>query len=429
MQDPLLIPRLPTATASALLLASTLVTAQAPVSEHEETPPAYVLRGDHVELTYEAFVKRLARYQTRLRRYLAADAPDLADMLDTQPPRPVEFGYLIVPQLTVAEPRTTTESRSARYSWSWTSRMLDREQTRLATAEQTLDTVDAMAPRARRETYEQLTAEYTALERGQKLVDQHLKHNRFWQQIIAEDWDRFERQTVLHEAVVDRERVLEQLRATGISPEAKADYHRQLADLLTQIENGQPGPAVPRYIQIIENSAARRVLRVPLYTDIPDVGFVAASVAAIESAWSVDVDGIAYRLELELRGLTSEELYHPGTPPERGAHIDLTEHVKHFPPDGGVLTTGSNRTYAIPGRYVAVGPSPLSSRTIAHEFGHILGFTDRYVRGARDLGRAGYAILEIVPDGLYIMSAPASGLVRGSHFESLIAAVNAAAEP
>ena len=388
-----------------------------------------MLRGDHVEATYKAYVKRLERYQTRLRSYLEVDAPDLAETLTKQPPKPVDYGYLIVPNLTVVEANSPAKPRSVRYSWPWTSQMLDREQTTLSTAEQTLDKVDGMTSKTRRETYEQLTDGYSALERGQRLVDQHLKHNRFWQRVIAEDWDRFERQTVLHEAVVDRERALEHLRATGITAEAKADYDRQLAELGTQIEDDQPGPAAPRYIQIIENGAERRVLRVPLYTDIQDAGFVAASVAAIESAWSVDVDGIAYRLELDVRTLTPEELYHPDAPPERGTHIDLDEHVKHFPRDGGVLTTGSNRTHAIPGRYVAVGPDPLSSRTVAHEFGHILGFTDRYIRGARDLGRAGYAILEIVPDALDIMAAPASGLVRSSHFDILIAAVSATAEP
>ena len=139
--------------------------------------------------------------------------------------------------------------------------------------------------------------------------------------------------------------------------------------------------------------------------------------------------GIQYRLELDLRTLTPEELYRPDAPPERGTHVDLDEHVKRFPRDGGVLTTRPNRKYAIPRRYVAVGPRPISSRTVAHEFGHLLGFTDRYIGGARDLGRAGYAILEIVPDGLDIMADPASGLVRGSHFDTLIAAVNATAEP
>ena len=65
--------------------------------------------------------------------------------------------------------------------------MIDREQTALSTAEQTLDTVDGMTPEARRDTHEHLTDGYATLERGQRLVDQHLKHNRFWQRVIAED--------------------------------------------------------------------------------------------------------------------------------------------------------------------------------------------------------------------------------------------------
>ena len=229
-----------------------------------------------------------------------------------------------------------------------------------------------MTSEKRRETYEQLTEGYTGLVRGQRLVDRHLKHNRFWQNVIVKDRIRFERQLVLYLAVVERGRLIEALRDTQIAAETKADHERRIAELGTQIEDGQPAPAAPRYIQIVENNPQRRVLRVPLYTDIPDAEFVAASVAAIESEWSVDVDGIEYRLELDLRSLTPEELYRPDAPPERGTHINLNEHVKRFPQDGGVLTTGSNRTYAIPGRFVAVGPGEISSRTIAHEFGHVL---------------------------------------------------------
>ena len=429
MPDTLLMTRLVSVVAASLLLGSAAVTAQTPASADEEAPPAYVRRGDHVEATYEAYVERLGRYQTRLRRHLEADAPDLAATLTKTPPTPVEYGYLVVPSFSVTEPGAPATPRSNGYNWPWTNTMLDREQTKLAAAEQSLDTVDGKTEAERRAIYEQLTDGYGALERGQRLVDQHLKHNRFWQQVIAEDRDRFERQTVLHDAVVRREALRRSRGEAGITDETRADYDRQMAELDTQIEEGQPGPAAPGYIQITEHGPRRRVLRVPLYTDIPDTEFVAAAVQAIESAWSVDVDGIEYRLELDLRTLTPEELYRPDAPPARGTHIDVTEHVKRFPLDGGVLTTGANRTYAIPGRYVAVGPSPLVSRTMAHEFGHILGFTDRYLRGARDLGRAGFGILEIVPDSRDIMAAPASGLVRRSHFDTLIAAVQATAKP
>ena len=305
MPDTLLLIRLPAAMAMALCLASTAVTSQTPGTDDEDTTPAYVLRGDHVEATYEAYLERLGRYQTRLRSHLEAAAPDLAKKLETKPPTPVEYGYLVVPTLTLAEPSAPAKPRAAVYSWPWTKEMLDSQQATLSGAEQTLDRVDSMTPEKRRATYEQLTDGYDALGQGQRLVDQHLKHNRFWQRVIDEDRGRFERQLVLYEAVVERERLTEQLRGTGVTAETRTSHNRQIGQLDTQIEDGQPAPAAPGYIQVIENSARRRVLRVPLYTDIPDTEFVAASVAAIESAWSIEVDGLEYRLELDLAAVNA----------------------------------------------------------------------------------------------------------------------------
>jgi hypothetical protein len=422
MSDIAQIVRVAIAVVAPMIMATTVVTAQTTEPEQEKTPPPHVLRGDQVEATYKAYVQRLARYQTRLRSHLQADAPDLAEKLKKEPPKPVEYGYLVVPAYSVREPAAPSRPRSAGYNWPWTSQMIDREQANVATAEQTLDKVDGLAEAERRTTYETLTDGYPTLEKGQRLVDSHLKHNRFWQQVIADDRPRFERLRVLHDAVVERGRLLAQARAADVTPDNKASLEQRAAALAKQVEDGQPGPAAPDYIQIIENTPQRRVLRVPLYTDIPDAEFVTAAVTAIESAWSVDAEDIEYRLEVDLRTKTPEELY-PDMPPERGTHINLNAHVKLFPADGGVLTTGSNRTYAIPGRFVSVGPSPLNNRTMAHEFGHILGFTDRYLRGARDLGRSGFGIMEIVPDGRDIMAAPGSGLVRQSHFDQLIAAV------
>ena len=211
MLDTVLMSKLVATAAATLLLTSAIVTAQTPESEKEETPPAYVLRGDQVEATDEAYVKRLERYQTRLRSHLDADAPDLAVKLEKKPPTPVEYGYLIVPPFSVNERSAPAKPRATSYHWPWTSQMLDRQQTQLAAAEQSLDKVDGMTPEQRRATYEQLTDGYAVLERGQRQVDQHLKHNRFWQKAIADDRPRFERQRVLHDAVVGRERLIQSL--------------------------------------------------------------------------------------------------------------------------------------------------------------------------------------------------------------------------
>lgn len=411
-----------------ICLSTALGAAQAPATD-TTAPPPYVTRGDQVEATYNAFVERLERYQSRLRAHLEADAPDLAERLSPVPPAPIDYGYQIVPELTPAEPSPPAPPRSGGYNWPWTNDMLDRQQTNLAAAEQLLDKVDGFTTERRRATYEQLLDGYDDLEAGQRQVDAHIKHNRFWQEVIAGDWPRFERQIALHDAVVERERLALELREHQLSQGARTSHAERIAQLDRQIEHGQPDPVAPAFIEIVENTPVRKRLRVPLYTDISDAAFVAASVEAIESIWQVDADGVEYRLEVDLRTTTPAEVYASDTPPERGTHLTLDDHVERFPTDGGVLTTGSNRTYAIPGRYVAVGPTPLSTRIIAHEFGHILGFTDRYLRGARDLGRAGYNILEIVPNGLDLMAAPASGFVRASHFDTLIAALTEATVP
>ena len=391
-----------------------------PADEAEPPIAAYIARGDMVEATYEAYVERLKRYQARLREHLEADAPDLAEQLTEEPPTPVPYGYQIVPEFTIAEATEPTPPRSGGYSWPWTNQVLDRQQTALANAEQHLDQVDGMTPETRRQTYEQLTDGYDALEAGQRQVDQHLKHNRFWQEVIANDWGRFEQQIILHDAVVEREQNRHLLATRNMANESTEQVKAKIAALDTQIEEGQPEPTAPSFIEIVENTPRRKLFKVPLYTDIPDADFVRASVEAIETIWQLEADGVAYRLEVDLRTMTAADVYGEDPTPADGEHIVLNDHVARFPTDGGVLTTGSNRTYAIPGRYVAVGPSPISNRTMAHEFGHILGFTDRYVRGARDMGRAGYNILEIVPDGRDLMAATNSGYVQSAHFESLI---------
>ena len=113
----------------------------------------------------------------------------------------------------------------------------------------------------------------------------------------------------------------------------------------------------------------------------------------------------------------------PGPPPATGNPPHANTHVARFPVDRGVLTTGSNRTFSIPGRYIVVGPNRLTGRSMAHESGHFLRFTDSYIRNARNLGRVGSGRLEIMPDGLDLMSATRSGFVRLSHFKSLLDAL------
>jgi hypothetical protein len=72
-----------------------------------------------------------------------------------------------------------------------------------------------------------------------------------------------------------------------------------------------------------------------------------------------------------------------------------------------------------------LGPRDLSARTLAHEFGHILGFDDAYLRGFRNLGADGYAIIELIPDRADLMASSGFGEAQPRHFAQLVAALRA----
>ena len=378
-------------------------------------------RGDDVDAAYRAFVDRLDRYHTRLRETLERDAPDLADKLTKDPPAPIEYGYQLVPKLRPGKSATrAARPRSISYTWPRTQQIIDGQVTKLARDERALDRIHTRGDAERRTTYDVLIERYPLLERNQRIADQHVKHNRFWQPVIARSPGRFARQTGLHDAVVEREAILAELDDASLATERRAELVAQADQLQTQIRDGQVQPAVPDYVELTDDGAGGRVLREPLYSDITDDTFLAEAERVIEETWTVGEGDRRYALDVELRRIAATELYGADEAPADGTHIDVAEHVKRFPADGGVLTTGSNRTHAIVGRYVSLGPGTVLGNTLAHEFGHILGFTDRYLRGSRDWGDAGYQILEIVPDPDDIMCAPGYGSVLPVHFVQLI---------
>ena len=374
--------------------------------------PAYVQRGEDVQATYGAFVDRLGRFRTRLRQIVEREAPELAGRLDAKPPAPVAYGYQRLPVFVPGRAEgLPSRPQSISYGWPRTRGIIDGEVARLEVAERVLDTVVPTAGSTQRAALEVLIGQYELLDQNQRIADEHLRHNWLWQREAAEHPDRFARQTELHDVVVERERLL-----------AASTELVRAETLRAEIERAQPEPVLPAYVHVTEPAPGDRIVHVPLYTDITDQGFLDAAERAIEDAWRVDTATYRFRVDVEMRRLAPEMLYEGVAVPARGAPIDIDAHVARFPDAGGVLTTGATRTRAVAGRYVALGPGEILGNALAHEFGHILGFTDRYFRGARDLGEAGYEILEIVPDPDDIMAAPGSGAVLAAHAKQFLAA-------
>jgi hypothetical protein len=105
--------------------------------------------------------------------------------------------------------------------------------------------------------------------------------------------------------------------------------------------------------------------------------------------------------------------------PANGEHINIDAHVKRFPQDGVVLTTGANTTYVY-GQSIIVGPHAIPRKTLVHEFGHMLGFRDGYFRSYQDLGENGYNVVEIILDPNDIIATPENGKATRQHFEQIL---------
>jgi hypothetical protein len=271
---------------------------------------------------------------------------------------------------------------------------------------------------------------YEQLVRRQRNIHAHVQYNRLWQAAIAQDRARYDRETALYSAIVERQRILDGLERVqarfGIS---RVSFNREVAKLNRplrereallgrRIEEAMSDGRLPAFIQI-EQRANEWIFRVPLATDIEDHDYVGAVKDIIETTWRLKDGGKSYRVELEINHISPDTLYSATETPGHGQKIELARHLKRFPAASAILTTGAGTTH-VQGPAIVLGPHPIAPKLIAHEFGHILGFRDRYVRAYRKLGPHGLQILEVVADPLDIMAGTVNGAVQRGHFLKLL---------
>jgi hypothetical protein len=361
----------------------------------------------------------------QLRALIDALAPALKARLSPQPAQPTPFGYQLLPTMSADVPPSGPPPRpsSAVYSWPWTRQMIEMRETKRVDLRARIARAHNLAEPARGKEIEALIDLYKELDGGQHLIDAHVKYNHFWQQEIANDRPRYDRQTALHDEVL----ALAELRDKLARQENASDRARE-KELSRDIHEAAYGHVLtPAFVagSVIEpapgHSVRQRRLQLPVYTDIEDAAYLEHLRQAVMAKWHVtdsDEDDV---LDIVFRPLAPSTVESP--PPARGAHLDVAAHLARFPLDGAVLTTGASSTYAMPGRAVVLGPLELSPNTLAHEFGHLLGFIDGYFRGYRDRGANGFDVLEIVPDATDIICAPGAGQVKKSHYDALFEAL------
>jgi hypothetical protein len=418
----------------ALLALSPLAVAQTPAAT-----PAYLQRGAVVEAHYRAYRDRLQRFYDALRRDVARDAPDLLPSVKAAaPPTPLPHGYGVLPALSADAPPPAAPPRAtgAWYSWPWTDQKIDRDQHTLDGLQADLARSAQLPAAERRATYERLLAAYRTLIANHRIIDDHIQYNRLWQAEIARDPAGYTYTTRLYHAVLERQAILDALRAAddaafraALRGSALADPARPRAVLEPELRAREQALAreidaatdrvpPPSFMHVRHPAAHRWTLEVPVYTDIEDTHFVRRVAAAVERLWHVRDGGDEFRVRLSIIPIAARRLYSPAPPP-REAAIDVGAHCARFPQDGAVLTTGASTTHVL-GRCMILGTQTIAPHKLAHEFGHVLGFRDVYFRGYTDLGADGYQVMEVIADPGDIMGDPAAGPVLRHHFDSLV---------
>jgi hypothetical protein len=374
--------------------------------------PPYLARGDELDSRCRSFTAELAAAYSRLKARVTAEAPASLPKLDPEPPKPAESGYQLLGKLVrydIAAHRhaLNAETTIGRYSWPVTIKILDDLRVRLTALEDGI----AKQPDPR-----PLIDDYRRLADGKANLEENIRYNRNWQLQIATNRARYDLMNKYAAAAMERKDVLAQLKNKE-DPTLRARER----ELLGSVKRGAlRATAKPDYVRV-SWSQARVRLRVKVYTDIEDGEFRRRIVPAIEKFWRIPGE---YEVKVDLHYISPQRLYAPLPPPSRGSAISLKSHVARFPRDGAVITNGTPVTYAESGEsgrpFVVIGASGTSEIVLAHEFGHLLGLSDAYLRGYRDLGPDGFEVVEVIVDHSDLMCAPGEGMVQKHHFERVL---------
>ena len=360
------------------------------------------LRGERDRLADD-----LRRLHGRLVERARVEDPTLVARLEEAPPKTLARGYGRLPEVRPDEPLRSIPLRETTYSLEFSSRAYS------------LAFRDASILAARAEEDPELplewaVGEYERIQKRMRNLDDNLAYQEFWQPELVSSREFFdERNEVLAQV-----RELRTLRESGEDAERLARLEREVRQAVAPF---YPTPGLA--VSVTEEG--RRILPVTVVTDIEDTAFLDTFVEAVRVAWtdSEAAREVGLRVELHLERVAPEELY-PEGPPEIGSTFDLADHLERFGEGKLVLTTGAESTHSIVGRYIQIGVRVLKPRVLAHEFGHLLGFSDGYLRGYEGDPEGTYGALVIEVTGLLddLMGSPGFGRTSTAMIEELLEA-------
>jgi len=349
----------------------------------------------------------IATRSTLLERARTVGNRDLVARLIDDPPEPLPRGYGILPEITDEPATRTRELTETRFSIEGLLKPAERR----AEVAAELAATEAADPDS---NLEELVTEYESLSDQQQILDHQLAYHAYWQDAVVDYPAYFE----LRNRIVALVQELQAAIDRGETPE-------RIAALLAEVR-AKVAPFVPtKGLTIRTKQDGTRVLPVTVLTDITAKKFLKQFRAAVIDSFSrsTAAHNLDFEVELEIRRISPRELY-PQGPPSHGEPIDLEAHGARFPEGFMILTTGAESTHSWQGRSILFGPAPIRRNSLAHEFGHLLGFSDAYLRGFEGDPDDPYGIVLVEWGGLLddLMGNSEAGAVSEEMIRTLLAA-------
>ena len=359
----------------------------------------------------DEFFASLKLVRTAIIKRAEVEDPNLIDRLYLK--RPIRAGYGVLPEIVKEKPERSIKLRKSKFSLLSLSNRTKRNRAALLELSTRVST-DLNEPLLK------LVKKFERLRGRLRNLERNILYHKLWQRSVIRLPRYYAGRNKLAVSIGDMMAMREKKDET----ERFAALRRQIHDRVFQFRKVAPGRAPT----IHKTSSGSLIMPITIVTDIADEIFLNGFRASIRDliSHSAAAHKKSFSIELTFLRRHSEELY-PNGHPASDRPVNRAAHLKRFGKNAYVVTTGGSSTHVYAGRAIMLGPAPISRRTLAHEFLHLVGFPDTYVRSFTGTSKDRFGVTFIEWTGLTddIMSGPGFGRVSDEIIETLIGAYRA----
>lgn len=377
---------------------------QVPSGSDALSHPPWRAKLNRIAAGRDVLSARLAEVHGKLRALVRAEKPELLARLEKEAPKTAATGYGFLPLIVADEPDITdTAPIERRFSIAELGDWVAREHGLVAELASRLEY--RLSPLERDVEFYNKRAE------NFRNLDAHVGYHSFWQE-QAPKWPLF--WTWKKELLASYRTWRAQAKNDedgGRSSEARQKIQKEMLRI-----TASPALCIER------DPSGGQILPVRVATDVTDEAFLAAFAEGVERFWngSQAMKDAHLRFVLTWDRKSPESLYPKGAP-RKGERIDTAKHARQFGSAPSVLTTGGDSTHARLG-LIVLGTARITRRALAHEFSHLLGLDDAYIRAydGSPEDQDGVVFFEVTPFPESLLASPGRGRVTTGMVETLL---------